>query len=149
MHKRNLISPSAGLLLRCSFSLCRGGMGEALWIRRGTMHARMACRIMLMRHRILRSTARERPHRALDLRTLQHSVFIVLSIYLCAKRARDSRLNQTANTCFYRRGDLQCARYSNHNNIYFPTAALHAQMHLQLQPGAVSNGYVHGRRTLL
>ena len=66
--------------------LCRGGMGEALWIRRGTL-ARMACGTQM---RYLNS-ARERLYRGSDLRTLRHFVFLVFYNYLCAECAQASK----------------------------------------------------------
>ena len=66
-----------------SSPLCRGGMGEALWIRRGTL-ARMACGTL---NCVYLQTARERLYRGSDLRMLGHSVFLVFYSYLCAKYA--------------------------------------------------------------
>ena len=58
-------------------------MGEALWIRRGTL-ARNGVRNKKLRYL---QTARERLYRGSDLRKLGHSVFLVFYSYLCAKYA--------------------------------------------------------------
>ena len=58
-------------------------MGEALWIRRGTL-ARMACETPYC---VYLQTARERLYRGSDRRMLGHSVFLVFYSYLCAKYA--------------------------------------------------------------
>ena len=58
-------------------------MGEALWIRRGTL-ARYGVLDNQLRNL---QTARERLYRGSDLRRLGHSVFLVFYSYLCAKYA--------------------------------------------------------------
>ena len=66
-----------------SSPLCRGGMGEALWIRRGTL-ARIGVLDPQLRNL---QTARERLYRGSDLRMLGHSGFLMFYSYLCAKYA--------------------------------------------------------------
>ena len=63
--------------------LCRGGMGEALWIRRGIFSARMACEITSITVIVYLRSAHERLYRGSDIRILKHCVFLTFYSYFC------------------------------------------------------------------
>ena len=74
-----LLQAEAAFDFSAAIAPCRGGIGEAFWIRRGNRRA-PAWRVRFYFTYILNS-ARERLYRGSDLLSLKHSVFIVFSNY--------------------------------------------------------------------
>ena len=116
-------SPSRCVRASCGLPVCRGGMGEALWIRRGTL-ARMACEIKNCVILTPRASVPTGGRICGCSNTLFFLCFIAINALLNVPETREQTV--LFKLCFYRRGAPQYARNSSHSHFADVQATSHS-----------------------